>query len=336
MVKKNNPAAVGAFVIGGIVIVIGLVVILGAGNWFTHKDRFVCFFSGSLNGLNVGAPVKFRGVRIGSVASIMVNLPGYSPTRSITPESAERLRLPVIIELDQKELTSLGASGDLAHGKGLQHLIDVGLRARLATESLLTGLLYVDLNFFPDTRAELVLKPDNKAYREIPTLPTQLEQIQEAAMRGLGKLDQIDFAALVSSLTEAAQSARDFVSSDQLKTAVVALGSAAGSLSTTARASSETLAKLSGNLDPLIISLRETSESLRKTSESAMGAMQGARAALVNLQQVVDPDSPLIYQLTQAAGRLGEASVAMRELASDLDRNPSILIRGRAQPDPNR
>ncbi|HJU09375.1 MAG TPA: MlaD family protein [Candidatus Binataceae bacterium] len=333
MAKRTNPATVGAFVIGGIVLVAALVIIVGSGKWFTKQDRFVCFFTGDLNGLNVGAAVKFRGVKIGSVVSILVNLPGRTPKHAITAERAEKLRLPVIIELDEKQVTALGARGDITAGNGLQQLINVGLRARLGTESLLTGLLYVDLNFFPGTPAKLILHANDKEYREIPTLPTQFEQIQEAAMRGLGKLDQIDFPALISSLTEAAQSARDFVSSSQLKAAVVSLGNAAGSLSNTSQATRETLAKLSNNLDPLIVSLRKTSDSLRKTSDSATATMRGAQTTLVNLQQVVDPDSPLMYQLSQAAGRLGEASLAMRDLASDLDRNPSILVRGRAQSD---
>jgi paraquat-inducible protein B len=314
-------------------MVVALVVILGSGKWFTKQDRFVCFFTGDLNGLNVGAPVKFRGVKIGSVDSILVNLPGRTPKHPISAQRAEKLRLPVIIELDQKQVASLGARGDLAASSGLQHLIDVGLRARLATESMLTGLLYVDLNFSPGTPVVLILHANDQEYREIPTLPTQFEQIQEAAMQGLGKLDQIDFRALVSSLTEAAQSAHDFVSSTELKAAVVSLGEAAGNLSKTSSETRETLAKFTDNLDPLIMSLSKTSDSLRKASNSAALTMRGAQTTLVNLQQVVDPDSPLMYQLSQAADRLGEASVAMRDLASDLDRNPSILVRGRAESD---
>src|SRR5690348_15517820 len=100
MAKRTNPSIVGAFVLGGIAMVAALVVIFGSGKWFTQHDRFVFFFTGTLNGLNVGAPVKFRGVQIGSVASIMVNLPGRKPYRSVTAERAQKLRLPVIIELD--------------------------------------------------------------------------------------------------------------------------------------------------------------------------------------------------------------------------------------------
>lgn len=307
-------------------MLVALVLVLGSGKWFAHRERFVCFFTGSLNGLNVGAPVKFRGVKIGSVASILVNLPGRTPRNQITAERAQKLRLPVTIELDQNQMMALGARGDLTAGTGLQQLIEAGLRARLATESLLTGLLYVELNFFPGTPATLILSSGDKEYREIPTLPTQFEQLQEDAMRGLGKLDQIDFPALVSSLTEAAQSARDFVSSPELRAAVVALGDAAGSLRATSAATRQTLAKLGEDMGPLV-------RSLRKTSDSTALAMQSAQTTMVGLQQVVDPDSPLMYELTHAVNRLGEASQAMRDLATELDRNPSLLVRGRAESD---
>ena len=307
-------------------MLVALVLVLGSGKWFAHRQRFVCFFTGSLNGLNAGAPVKFRGVKIGSVASILVNLPGRTPSKQITAARAQKLRLPVIIELDQDQVVALGARRDLTAGAGLQQLIEVGLRARLATESLLTGLLYVELNFSPGTPATLILNSNDKEYREIPTLPTQFEQLQEDAMRGLGKLDQIDFPALVSSLTEAAQSARDFVSSRELRAAVVSLGDAAGSLRATSTATRQTLAKLGEDMGPLV-------RSLKKTSDSAALAMQSAQTTMVGLQQTIDPDSPLMYELTHAVDRLGEASQAMRDLATELDRNPSLLVRGRAESD---
>src|SRR3954470_17666884 len=103
MPKRINPSTVGLFVLGGIAMLVALVLILGSGRWFSRQERFVCFFTGTLNGLNVGAPVKFRGVQIGSVESIMVNLPGHQPAGAITPQMAQELRLPVIIELDPKQ-----------------------------------------------------------------------------------------------------------------------------------------------------------------------------------------------------------------------------------------
>src|SRR5438105_8988515 len=145
-------------------------------------------------------------------------------------------------------------------------------------------------------------------------------------MEGLGKLGQIDFGALISALTEAAQSAREFVSSPELKAGIASLGDTAISLRKTSDTARETLGKFNQNFATL-------ANSLKNTADSATATMQGAQTTLVDLQEIVDPDSPLMYQLTRAANRLGEASQAMRDLAVDLDRNPSMLVRGRANTD---
>src|SRR5215510_6112145 len=151
MAKRTNPATVGIFVLGGLVLTIALILALGAGKWFSERNDFVCFFGGDLNGLKVGAPVKFRGVPIGSVTGIRINLPGRDLPRPVTAAEAEEFRLPVLIELEEERVTALGARGGTLTRERMQQFIEAGLRARLATESLLTGLLYVELNFFPGT-----------------------------------------------------------------------------------------------------------------------------------------------------------------------------------------
>jgi paraquat-inducible protein B len=323
MAKRTNPATVGVFVLGGIALVVALILVVGSSKLFSPQHEFVCFFPGDLNGLKVGAAVKFRGVQIGSVSGIRINLPGRVTAGSVIAAHSHKLRLPVIIQLDEKQAVGLGAKGDVDVVQKMRELIGDGLRAQLATESLPTGLLYVNLDFYPDTPAKLVLAPDDKDYREIPTLATQFAQLQEAAMRGLGKLDQIDFQALVSALTGAARSAHDFVASPDLKAAVASLGDAAQSLRQTSDTTRESLGNLNREFKPL-------ATSLRNTSDRAGVTIQQTNDLVTALERSTDPDSPLFYQLTRAANNLGEASQAMRDLAVDLERNPSSLVRGQA------
>jgi paraquat-inducible protein B len=192
----------------------------------------------------------------------------------------------------------------------------------LATESLLTGLLYVDLDFLPEIPPKMVLQAGDREYKEIPTVPTQFEQIQEAAMRGLAKFDQLDLNALVGSFAQAAQSAHDLIGSPEIKQAVVSLGDAAQSLRQTSQATRTSLAHLDSHFDPLAASLRHT-------SDQAALAMQQASVALVQFNHSLDPESPLIYEVTQAARNFGDASQAIRDLAVVLERNPSVLVRGK-------
>lgn len=329
MAKRANPTVVGGFVIGALALVVAAVLVVGSGSLFGAKQQFVCFFRGNVNGLKVGAPVKFRGVPIGSVIAVRINLPGVPVSNVISRARARTLQLPVIIELDEKQLVGLGGRRTVMQPSQLKRLIDAGLRARLNTESLLTGLLYVDLDFYPDSPAKLVLKPGQSRYVEIPTVPTQFEVIQEAALRALARLDKIDFPGLILSMKEAAASVRDLAQSDQLKSAIVSLNNALLSLQRTSRSARQDLNGMRTGLQPLMVSLK-------KTSDQAGLAMEQARGTLASLQQSVNPNSPAMYNLSVAAANLAQASRAVRDLANELQRNPSILIRGRAEQENDR
>ncbi len=323
MAKRANPTVVGGFVVGALALVVGAILVIGSGRVFGAHHQFVCFFRGNVNGLKVGAPVKFRGVPIGSVIAVRINLPGLPVSDVISRARARTLQLPVIIELDEKQFVGLGGRRRVLSPAQLNRLIEAGLRARLSTESLLTGLLYVDLDFLPDTPANLVLKPGATKYLEIPTVPTQFEVIQDAALRALARLDQIDFPGLVLSMKQAVTSIRDLTQSQELKAAIVSLNGTLKSLQRTSRAARKDLNSVNANLKPLMVSLKQT-------SDQAALAMDQARSTLVSLQQSVNPDSPAMYNLSVAAANLAQASRAVRDLANELQRNPSVLVRGKA------
>ena len=332
MAKRANPTVVGGFVIGALALAVIALLVIGSGTFFGPKHQFVCFFRGNVNGLKVGAPVKFRGVPIGSVIAVRINLPGVPVSNVISRISRARartLQLPVIIELDEKQFVGLGGGRKTMEPSQLKRLIDAGLRARLSTESLLTGLLYVDLDFYPDSPAKLVLKPGQTRYLEIPTVPTQFEVIQEAALRALARLDRIDFPGLILSMKEAAASVRDLAQSEQLKSAIVSLNNTLVSLQKTSRSARRDLNSMRTGLQPLMVSLK-------KTSDQAGLAMEQARGTLVSLRQSVNPNSPAMYNLSVAAANLAQASRAVRDLANELRRNPSVLIRGRTQQEDDR
>jgi paraquat-inducible protein B len=293
--------------------------VFGTGRFFHPRYDFVCFFDGSLNGLKPGAAVKFRGVQIGTVIAIKIRITGQP---QFTKSAAKTAELPVFIELDQSQIVNLGADTNVADAEALKTLISRGLRAQLQTESILTGLLYVDLDFHEDARPHFVLPPDS-GYREIPTVPTSLQQLQEKAFSALARLDQIDFAGLINAMTAAAQATHDFIGSPDLKEAVVQLRETASGLKTTVASIGRTTDHLDAQLDPLIASLK-------KTSDQANVTLASAQTTLTALNGTLDPDSPLGYQVIHALENMSEASRAVTTLADYLQRNPSALIRGKA------
>ena len=319
MAKRVSTTTVGAFIVSAVALIIAAVMVLGSGRFFRPRHQFICFFTGSLNGLKVGAPVKFRGVQIGSVSAIRLNIPGQPV---ITDIEAENAALPVFIELDQSQIAGLGGAGDVGSEKVIEAFVARGLRAQLETESLLTGLLYVELDFHEETQPRFLLRPGSQ-YREIPTVPTSFEQIQEKALNALARLDQIDLGALITALTDAAKATRGLVASPQLKEAIKEMTGTADSMQVTMASIRRTSERLGANLKPLI-------ESLKKTSDQATLTLASAQTTLADLSGTLDPDSPLGYQLTRTLQDMSQASQAVSTLADYLHRNPSALVRGRA------
>jgi paraquat-inducible protein B len=319
MAKRVSTTTVGAFIVSALALIVAAVMVFGAGRFFHPSYEFVCFFGGSLNGLKPGAAVKFRGVQIGSVTSIKIRIPGQP---LFTISAAKNAALPVFIQLDQSQIGSLGAAAEVESIEAVKTLISRGLRAQLVTESILTGLLYVDLDFHENNQPHYVLPP-GADYHEIPTVPTSLQQLQEKAFNALARLDQIDFVALINSITTAAQATRDLVGSPELKGTIVQIRDAARELKTAVAGISRTTDDLDAHLDPLIVSLK-------KTSDQASVTLASAQTTLTALNGTLDPDSPLGYQVIHTLENMSEASRAVTALADYLQRNPSALLRGKA------
>ena len=219
MSKRVSPAAIGAFVVASFAILIVAFIVIGSGRMFTKPIRFICMFQGNLNGLKIGAPVKVRGVQIGTVASIELRL---LPSQGRMRPGIKGLRLPVIVDIDRSQLLARGATGEALETGGFEEWVKRGMRAQLATESLLTGLLYIDLDLHPGAQMNLALEPGGP-YREIPTVRTNLERLQERVMNALDKFEKIDFQAMVVSITDAANSIKTLTGSPELKATLESL-----------------------------------------------------------------------------------------------------------------
>jgi paraquat-inducible protein B len=177
MSEQPHTAAIGAFVIGALLIGLTTVIfVLGSGIG-VERDKVVMVFAGSVKGLSVGAPVALRGVQIGQVTDIEL----------ILDEDTVELIMLVEAELRTENVRRRGGTDrDLT-----EELIARGLRAQLNTQSLLTGLLYVHLDFYPETALNLV--EINSPYVQIPTIPTGLERLTR-------EVEAIDIAKIASDL----------------------------------------------------------------------------------------------------------------------------------------
>lgn len=332
MGKKANPAVVGAFVVGAVVLAVIGVALFGSGRMFRTVYTYVLYFSGDVNGLKVGAPVKFKGVEVGAVHDIRLNVGEMDLLSEKSPKvEPGSVRIPVIIELDEDVLARKGGRVK-PDPQTIKRLIDLGLRGQLSMESFVTGLLYVKLDLFPGSELNLVADPTVK-YTEIPTLPTPLEEVQSKAAAFFAKLKDADIEGMLKALRSAVDGIDQLANSPKLRETLDEMPELARNVDRavddlrTTLSSVETLAgNFNAKVGPLV-------KSVETTANEAGEALQAATQTLDHTNRVLQPDSPVMYRLGKSLEDLSETARAVRRLAEELERNPSLLLRGKAMPE---
>jgi len=301
--KRGNATLIGAFVVGALALVAGAIVLLGSVSWFSTVYKFVLYFDDSVDGLVIGAPVKFKGVQVGSVEQIKL-----APTGT-----TDDPRIAVIIALDETRIESLGGSTAGFTSKEVEQAISRGLRATLASQSLLTGLLYVSLNYVHD--AEPPVLYGKAEYPEIPTVPSRVEQVAQTANDIFKKLQALDWQGLFDSISQTMDGLRNLVADRETQEVTLHLNDTMQSIQQLAKS-------IDAKIDPLADEVQDVGRSLRTSLEKIDGTVTELRA-------VVDPESPVFYELSNTLRELEMAARAIRSLSDSIDRNPSQLIFGK-------
>jgi paraquat-inducible protein B len=347
MAKRANPTVVGAFVVGAVALFIAGALALGVGRWFKGDLHFVLSFREPVTGLIVGSPVEFRGVKVGEVADI----------RALYDDKTSAFYFPVNIVLQADRFERLGPGSRNVNTKEMATaLIERGLRARLETQSFVTGQRRIALDFFPDKVAEYAGVGYTRGAIELPTVPSQTEDIANL-------LKQIPFEKLGKDLVQVVDGLKlllgpgsdgsvrplsDVLASVQgtfagverelqplLKdgrTSLAALREALAQ-SRSAIVAAESSLKSLGNAAN---SVEQTSNDARATVAEAQaafkqigGALEQARVALSNLASMTGEDSAVVHDVTRAARELATAGRAVRSLAEELRARPDALLRGK-------
>lgn len=339
---------IGALALAGAAVLAAALVVSGLRGW-GERERAVMHFGSSVWGLQVGAPVVLRGVRVGEVTSIGLPAAGGAPGA---------LALPVAATLDTGQLRAL--LGPQAQGPVVQALVAQGLVARLSTQSLLTGLLYVDLDFDPARAGVGAAVAAAAAAAEavpIPTAATRLQALQ-------AQLEGLDLARIGRDLAEVSAGLRQMLAEPEARQALRRTAEAAQSMreaSLRLQAQATTLAgSLQGTLEdtrraaaafaPLAADIgaaaRQVSQAAAQVSAAASQAGTLAEAGapvLARTQQAADElaraagalaamagdDSSLRRRTDEALVEVARAARALRELAELLERQPDAILRGR-------
>jgi len=337
----KNKAAIGAFVLGAVALAVIGVILFGGGQFFSETNRFVLLFDGSVKGLNIGAPVTFRGVKIGSVVDIAVRT---NPTDWTT-------RIPVVIELEEGKVErEVERTGSVE--ENLKRLIDAGLRAKLDLQSMVTGNLLVDLEFLPEEPTRLSGYPHQ--YPEMPTVPSNFERIakkiealpiDEIVNKVSASLTALEAFLTNHALTESLNHLSQATANAEELTANLdrQMGPLVASMQGIADHADQLILNVNDQIQPLAGEARRTlkntnaaAESIRQAANAFAELSTGAQPAIVqagqafaNVADMTDPNAKERYELRNMLKELSEAARSIRVWSSYLERHPEALITGK-------
>lgn len=321
MSAKANPTLIGLFIVIGVALGVAGLLLFSSSKLFSPTLDCVLYFNETLNGLNEGAPVKYRGVTIGSVKKVMIHFNQHTNDYA----------MPVIAQMEKRLISErMGDEPDKFSAASLQRRIKHGLRASLQTESLVTGVLYIEMHPNPNA-PPAVYHQIAALYPEIPTEPTQIQQL----VQNLASLDIKSIETNVNQLLTSLKTALGNVHVAQIDAGLTNLLRSMDLLVNSPEITNDLAAiritleqyrllgeKLNGRVDPLV-------DSLTNTLSNANTALAQFRGAAENVRTLIAPDSPLRNNLDQSLEQLAGALQSLSALADFLKQHPNALITGR-------
>jgi paraquat-inducible protein B len=337
----KNKAAIGAFVLGAVALAVIGVILFGGGQFFSETNRYVMFFEGSVKGLSIGAPVTFRGVRIGSVVDITLR----------ADPVGMNFRIPVVIEVEEGKVERTAETLE-SDREAVNRLIDSGLRARLDMQSLVTGQLLVNLELLPDEPERL--SGIDHQYQEIPTIPSSFERITQT-------IEELPIREMMNKASTSLTALEALLNNPALVDGVHHLEKTMANAELLTRdlhqrvnPLMETFQQIADHADQLILNVNDqiqplagearrtlkntnaAAESIRQAANAFAELSTGAQPAIVqagqafaNVADMTDPNAKERYELRNMLKELSEAARSIRVWSSYLERHPEALITGK-------
>jgi paraquat-inducible protein B len=331
MSKQASPTLIGAFVVGAIALVVVGLLVFGGGRFFADRLTWVTYFPGSVKGLRVGAPVNFRGVRIGEVTRIQV----------LYDEQDGSMVIPVVMEVLPEQVTVIDrGDGQQSRRTDVEELIGRGLRAQLQTDSLVTGLLSVDLDFYADAPVEQVTvdSPALRDYPVVPAVPSRMEELEQSVatvmqeIPGLlrdvrGLLGEVTSGQTANSVDRILQDVAKFT--DGLERATPAMArlverteQSAASIQQVAESAEQIMTSNQEAIDATIGDLQTTVTAVRRMAD------QVNNMVAENRQGLRDFTENGLYEITGLAQDAQRMVNQITRLSEQLERDPTRFFFG--------
>jgi paraquat-inducible protein B len=326
---KLSPAAVGVFVIGALAL--GLIALLSFGglSLFSKPHRFMVYFDESIHGLDLGSPVKLRGVRVGRVVDLAVHYDDAA-NKSVVVVTCELNRN--VITDEKGETLKVGGPGDI------QAMVDNGLRAQLGVLGLATGLLFVELDFEDPAEYPAVPLSSTPKFVVVPAVPSAISEYQASLSEILSDLRKVDFTGISREAKALLVTANRKIAEADVKGLGDKVGRAADAV--TAFVESPEAKQTFANLNEALVATKAAiaridtqvhpvSEELKKTLVNAQAALKTIDSTAETTRRFVQRQGDVGDELTTALRQVAEAATALENLVSSLERNPSSLLVGK-------
>lgn len=326
MSRRANPTSIGLFLIGALVLAVLVVAALASNAWFERRTTFIAFFPESVNGLVTGAPVKFQGVPVGTVTDLMIEI----------DQKEKTFQVPVKFDIDLSRLTThRGTYVNLGDTVVLRQQIENGLRAQLQMESIVTGLLYIELAYRTDSTPPRLANASDD-WPEVPTTPSLMAAIGGGAgsvlsdvMKILNRVNSmladVNMPEINRAVVQSARSIEALMASPELRAALKEMPGMTEQINQTMSDVGRLATRAEAAIDPM-------QTQITGASTEAIATLQSLRKTLDETHGLLSADAGPGYALQGALTSLREAADALRLLINSLEQNPDMILRGKKPP----
>ena len=331
MIRSTNPKIIGVFVTASIAVFVLLILFFGSAKIFSQTIHYILFFEHSVNGLNVGSLVKYKGVPVGVVERILIRVEG---------QSRESTSIPVIVRIDRSRLTNrLGTSVEVFDPEFVHKMIEDGLVAQLNQESFITGQLFVEFSIQPAQAGNFVEHRNGDGdygMVEIPTLGSPFGEITDDVGSIISSFTEIDLDQTSQNINAVLENLALFlqeIDARELSRSLVAMVDEitvllkSGELEATLSSTQSTLAQIEKTLSTYDLEEGELAETVVQLNQT----LGGLNRLVAEGNAMIAPESNMRYELQGALRELRQVTRSLRLFINYLERNPNALLTGRPE-----
>lgn len=316
MTESRKPFFIGAFLLGGIALLAAGLLLLSRDSLLTRPVEYIVYFTGALDGLDVGADVTYRGVKVGNVRQ--VNLSYDRILNDVV--------MPVTIRINAETSRSKGTEGGFH--SSIDRLVERGLGAQLQTPSFLTGKAIVALDFFPGQEG-YIRDPHEIDLPAIPTVPSKIDQVADVLRDLVDGLKEMPLKDTLEAANKTLIAFERLASAPETQSSIQSLSVSLANFEKISQQIQQRLPSMLDNMHSGSTELKEALVDVRLAAQSARDALQQMDGMVSDGRRSLGPQSELQYELLQSLQDLGQASKALQRTAESIEQQPQSIIFGK-------